>query len=541
MVIATGTLALGACYYSLKCVSLIHSSLRYQCSNKNVCFLWRLAIPDRTHGTRVQFKLIYTFNHNQYRQCAGRAGRRGYDLLGKVVFYGLTFDRVQRLVMSRLPSLGGNFPLTSTLVLRLLNLVEGSDSAPVAVNAVKSLLTLPQIFWGSKAGEHQCLHHMRFSIEYLRRARLLDYQGKPMNLFGIAAHLYHTEPSNFALVALLRAGVIHRICGNRSTITAKRDFIILMAHLFGRRYLPRAYTTNENLKKIVLKSASKVVLPRLDPNARQVLLDHEDEILNIFQSYVLTYAEKNVAQLPVDDELPMSKIRYLGSPASDHELGTFRQLLQRNSTRVVARSAFVANSGHGDSFQSVSELARTTRTGLNLTERAIPSMAKITAIPSDTDGDEIFELNAYLYDFYMHGQPSTLANDNGIRRGDVWYVFYTASTLLETHVNHLHRYLLQDFQLTLLTIRGAVEQLLLNASQETASSDEDEADTETDSGYGGSADSPARDTADDNDDDDITESGFTRPTGASDKDWRVYQVINEALTEFDVKYKAMWA
>lgn len=126
----------------------------------------------------------------QYRQCAGRAGRRGYDLLGNVVFYGLPLDRVQRLVLSKLPSLGGNFPLTSTLTLRLLNLLHGSDNAPVAVRAVKSLMSLPHISFGSETGRHQLLHHLRFSIEYLRRGRLLDKEGKPLNLFAIAAHLY---------------------------------------------------------------------------------------------------------------------------------------------------------------------------------------------------------------------------------------------------------------------------------------------------------------------------------------------------------------
>jgi hypothetical protein len=45
-------------------------------------------------------------------------------------------------------------------------------------------------------------------------------------------------------------------------------------------------------------------------------------------------------------------------------------------------------------------------------------MAGITAVPDEAG--EVFELNAYIYDFWMHGQVSTLARDNGIRRGDVW-------------------------------------------------------------------------------------------------------------------------
>ena len=129
-------------------------------------------------------------DHPQYRQCAGRAGRRGFDLMGKVVFYGLPLDRVRRLVLSRLPTLGGNFPLTSTMILRLFSLLDGSNNADVAVRALKSVIDLPQITSNSDAGRDRLLHHVRFSIEYLRRSRLLDKEGKPINLFNIVAHLY---------------------------------------------------------------------------------------------------------------------------------------------------------------------------------------------------------------------------------------------------------------------------------------------------------------------------------------------------------------
>jgi hypothetical protein len=99
------------------------------------------------------------------------------------------------MILSRLPSIGGSFPLTSTLCLRLMNLLVGSNNTPVAVRAIKSLLTLPQISVSSEGGRQQLLHHLRFSIDYLRRAKLVDAQGVPLNLYGIAAHLYYTEPS----------------------------------------------------------------------------------------------------------------------------------------------------------------------------------------------------------------------------------------------------------------------------------------------------------------------------------------------------------
>jgi hypothetical protein len=296
--------------------------------------------------------------------------------------------------------------------------MHGADSAPATVKAVRSLLQMPQVIWDSQEGEHQLLHHLRFSIEYLRRARLIDSEGRPMNLFGIAAHLYYTEPSNLALVALLRAGVIHEICSNESMVQAKQNLIILFCHLFGRRELPHIYTSKEHLKKILrlTKSPSKVILPPLNNKARAALSKHEKQILEIFTSYASTFATHSSTHLGDDDELPLSKLKYAGS---DEKVGgTFQRYLKENSTPVLVRSLFVANSGHGDVFHSISELATTSRSGIHLNEHATPSMGRFIASRDGSKGS--FALNAYIYDFYMHGQVSTLAAANGIRRGDIW-------------------------------------------------------------------------------------------------------------------------
>lgn len=291
--------------------------------------------------------------------------------------------------------------------------MHGADSAPATVKAVRSLLQMPQVVLGSQEGEHQLLHHLRFSIEYLQRARLIDGEGRPMNLFGVAAHLYYTEPSNLALVTLIRAGVIHEIC-SKSMIQAKQNLIILFCHLFGRRELPVTYTTKEKLEATLrlTKSPSKVFLSPLNSKAQTALEQHENEILKIFTSYASTFATHNSAQLGEDDMLPLSKLKYAGS--GEGVGGAFKQYLEENSTPVVIRSLFVANSGHGDVFHSISELAATSRSGIYINEHMTPSMERFISYKGG------FVLNAYIYDFYMHGQVSTLATANGIRRGDVW-------------------------------------------------------------------------------------------------------------------------
>ncbi|KAJ7511822.1 hypothetical protein B0H11DRAFT_2268815 [Mycena galericulata] len=439
-----------------------------------------------------------------YRQCSGRAGRRGFDLLGNVVFYGLPMERVQRLVLSRLPALGGNFPLTSSLCLRLMNLLDGSDDAEGSVAAVGSILSLPRISFTSDIGRDQVLHHMRFSIEYLRRSGLLDKDGKPMDLFSLAAHLYYHEPSNFALVALLKSGVLHSICEKDDTISAKRDFMLVMAHLFGRRYISRVYASEENLA-VARKSPSMVVLPDMPESVREVLCEHDQTILHIFTGYALACAARlemdpNVGQ---DSLLPLSK-----TPFPQLESGSssmFRTLLQRAAISVVARSPFVANSGHTDSFSSVEELSRSARNGLHLNNNAIPSLKHLTS----TEGGHV--LNAYLLDFYTHGQVAALAKANGIRRGDVWY-------------------LLQDFSMTLATIEISLKQLLTSAPDGSAAAESqfhDPAEMEVD------------------DDDEFGDTGdldgVRCPPGVRESDFKLYRMASEVRAEFNEKFKAMWA
>jgi superfamily II RNA helicase len=165
VVIATGTLSLGI---NMPCATVVFSG-------------------DSVFLTALNF-----------RQAAGRSGRRGFDLLGNVVFQGISRERASRLLSSRLPELTGHFPITTTLVLRLFTLLNDSKSSPYAVNAINSLLSQPRLYLGGQSFKEQVLHHLRFSIEYLRRNELLGPGGEPVNFTSCVSHLYFTENSSFA-------------------------------------------------------------------------------------------------------------------------------------------------------------------------------------------------------------------------------------------------------------------------------------------------------------------------------------------------------
>ncbi|KAI9827475.1 MAG: hypothetical protein M1832_004825 [Thelocarpon impressellum] len=382
VVIATGTLALGI---NMPCATVVFSG-------------------DSVFLTALNF-----------RQGAGRAGRRGFDLLGNVVFQGLTADKACRLLSSRLPDLNGHFPITTTLVLRLFILLHDSNNSAYATRAINSLLSQPRLYLGGDDFRDQVLHHLRFSIEYLRRQGLLGADGAPHNFAGCITHLYFTENSSFAFHALLKAGYLHELCRDIDSKESKvlESLMLIMAHLFGRQPCRRS---DEEFLKVVKQSSSLVFLPPMPEKASAVLREHNQETLQIFSSYVRTFAAEHMKN--EERELPLTGVQ-AGGKTSVSSMGPFSTL---PSTQT--RSAFVALSGHGDQFDSVSDLCDTTRQGIFLEKAIVPHVD----IYPDESGTP---LNAYLYDFFKHGDVTQLQNANGIRKGDVWFVLNGKSPIVD--------------------------------------------------------------------------------------------------------------
>ena len=67
---------------------------------------------------------------------SGRAGRRGFDPVGNVVFFGVPYRKVQRLITANIPKLVGNFPINVSLVLRLLLMTSKGDDQKDALTKV---------------------------------------------------------------------------------------------------------------------------------------------------------------------------------------------------------------------------------------------------------------------------------------------------------------------------------------------------------------------------------------------------------------------
>ncbi|KAG8812890.1 hypothetical protein FRC17_001765, partial [Serendipita sp. 399] len=496
-------------------------------------------------------------NALMYRQCAGRAGRRGFDLLGKVIFYGIPNERVKQVVLSRLPALRGNYPLTPTLSLRLVSLLVDSGHAPSARDAVSDLLKIDKLTVGSDITRDQTLYNLRFSVEYLIRAQVMDSNGAPLHpWFNLASFLYNNEPANLALLALFREGYIHKIC-NDNLIDAKRNLMQVLSFLFCRQYISRANFDKEAFA-VNNRTPSKVILPDLEPAAYEIIRRHNEDVLNVFTELAVMYAIQHGDELGPDNELPLSghAVEATLTPFNS----TFLQSLKKTRLSSRSRSPFVAMSGHGDVYRNVDELSRTVRRGVQLTKHVLPAIELFKAETTNVGEGQRY-INAYLWDFYMHGQDKPIVEANGIQKSQIWYLLYDFSMAIDAMITAI-KDLMHKGQ------RGIDDDMTSVAGDSvagvsTAAVQEDWAAEPLDAEdkLGGAAGLDARaavlnSTSASNvplekersDEAEALSGGgaasdveLIKPEHVSARDWRVYEVFWHLQKDFNEKFKAMWA
>lgn len=428
-----------------------------------------------------------------FRQAAGRAGRRGFDMLGNVVFQGISYSKVCRLLSSRLPDLNGHFPLTTSLVLRLFTLLHETKNSKFATNAVDAILSQPRLFLGGNEAKMSVLHHLRFSIEYLRRQALLGSKGEPLNFAGFVSHLYYTENSGFAFHALLKAGYFHDLCSDiyEDEEEVLRKLMLTMAHLFGR--LPLRTIDEAFAKDVIKHSPSLVILPQRPDAMSEILSRYHQEILGIYRNYVATFVAQHIRTF--ENVLPFSGVQV--APASD--------LDGLRLPKVQLRSPFVALSGHGDSFRDIHDLCSTVRDGVFLEENVIPQI--------DVGAHDV-HLNGYLYDFFRHGDITALAKANKLHHGSIWFK-------------------LNDFSLVLATIIASMKNFM-----GIKTDNDDFAEVR---GSGDMAEELAGD-KDDEEKDQEQENDGTDPDFSSKVDMvKILKAFVLLKTQFDEKFKVMWA
>ncbi|XP_074253107.1 putative ATP-dependent RNA helicase DDX60-like isoform X4 [Saimiri boliviensis] len=371
-----------------------------------------------------------------YRQMSGRAGRRGQDLLGDVYFFDIPLPKIKRLIASSVPELRGRFPLSITLVLRLMLLASKKDDPEDAKAKVLSVLKHSLLSFKQPRAMDMLKLYFVFSLQFLVKEGYLDQEGNPMGFAGLVSHLHYHEPSNLVFVSFLLSGLFHDLC--QPTRKGSKHFsqdvmeklMLVLAHLFGRQYFPPKF---QDAKYEFYQS--KVFLDDLPEDFSDALDEYNRKVMENFSTFLQIVSK--LADMNQEYQLPLSKIKFTGKECEDSQL--ISHLMSCKEGRV-AISPFVCLSGNfdGDLLQLETPNHVTLGTiGVNCSQAPVLLSQRF-----DNRGRKM-PLNAYALDFYKHGSLLGLVQDNRMNEGDAYY-------------------LLKDFALTLKSISVSLRELCEN-------------------------------------------------------------------------------
>ncbi|XP_074003466.1 probable ATP-dependent RNA helicase DDX60 [Numenius arquata] len=359
-----------------------------------------------------------------YRQMSGRAGRRGQDMIGNVFFYDIPLPKVERLIKSNVPQLKGQFPLTVTLILRLMLLAaKADDKADARAKALSVLKHSLMSFRKERYAEILKIYFI-FSLQFLVKEGYLDQEGNPIGFAGLVTHLYYYEPSNFVLVSFLVKGLFHKLCQpiKGSTVFSEdvlEKLVLILANLFGRRHLPAC-----SMKYKQKFCQSKVFLEDLPKDFADAVNEYNTKVQENFAHFLLTVAK--LADMEQEYRLPLSKTDFTSKNWHGSELASY---LMDNTKSISAISPFACLSGVVDNNLFHGEIinkAVLRSLGINVKNCPLLYLNKY-----DNQGRRR-PLNAYALDFYKHGSLLALTTDNWLNEGDAYYALHDFSLLIKS-------------------------------------------------------------------------------------------------------------
>ncbi|XP_057608848.1 probable ATP-dependent RNA helicase DDX60 [Chionomys nivalis] len=371
-----------------------------------------------------------------FRQMAGRAGRRGQDLLGDVYFFDIPLPKIEKLIKSKVPELRGQFPLSISLILRLMLLASKADDPEDGKAKALSVLRHSLLSFKRPRVTDMLKLYFLYSLQFLVKEGHIDQEGNPTGFAGLVSHLHYHEPSNLVFVSFLVRGLFHNLC--QPTHEGSKYFsedimeklVLVLANLFGRKYIPAKFQ-DANVKFY----QSKVFLDDLPEDFSEALLEYNTQVTEDFAAFLRIVSR--LADMKQEYQLPLSKIEFTGKEHEDSPLVSHLMSYREGRTAV---SPFVCLSGNFDVDllrPGVSDNVVLNTIGINHTQAPVLWPHRF-----DSRGRKL-PLNAYALDFYKHGSLVGLEQDNRIHQGEAYH-------------------LLKDFYLTIKSISVSLRELCEN-------------------------------------------------------------------------------
>lgn len=322
-----------------------------------------LAIGINMPCRSVVFLKDSTFlNTTFYRQMSGRSGRRGFDLIGHVIFYDIPKTKQRRLIMSSLPKLTGGYTKNATYALRVLY---SQTADPVSLD--------------------------NNTIADLKSNAFITHNNRLLGIAGIATAVYQHEPGNLALAVLFREGVFNRICADFDQQKPDRTVIPVLnvlAHLFSTVFWPQS-AVSALTPEIILKPMSESVPAGISDIAQRIVYEHTASPRNI-NAYIVNFWERQTdafVSLTIANLIPAGSVWSLLKQFVDTLVCITKELESRKVTctsNVNVESPFASST---ETAKAVNKTKTTAVVNAGIDSESDPDSVPDNWDDSDTDSD----------------------------------------------------------------------------------------------------------------------------------------------------------
>ncbi|CAF1367167.1 unnamed protein product [Adineta steineri] len=390
----------------------------------------------------------------QYRQSSGRAGRRGFDIQGHIVFINIPIPKIRHLIISSIPDIHPHSPISLTFLMRLLHLCSAAKGKDIEYAINRSLIALQCPFIAQSAVKHdlikiQLQYHCLHTLHFLHQLNLIDGKGALVGLAGLSNHLYYHEPANIFLVYLMNAQLFHRLDDDDNIVS-------VLARLFTTMPWLITYKTYEDLSSTRREKMynSKLFLPPVSHDFSTLVQSYNSVVKEIYGFYIENVIRhlRSLNKYHVE-VLPFSNVSF--SSSSDYDNGSFEYDLHHSRSQQSKNPSISPFAGLSGLTHEQFMLNYNPSVGswdlaydLDLSPRIIPFID----IDARDHTNSAYYLNSYALDFFKHGSETSLIKENDLKPGDIYN-------------------LLLDFFLMLSSIKTSLQIILDNEHKQVTDND----------------------------------------------------------------------
>lgn len=429
-------------------------------------------------GINVPCKSVIFLSDNyeltplMYKQMSGRCGRRGFDLSGHVVFWGIPKKRIRQLLTAQLANLCGYASCSPTEVLATLSAfnslcvfiksrpAQQQNSGKISTTDARARKTeiisrsreavidprivvkrLASMFMNplkpqSNFNEDDVLV-FRSCVETLFSLGLIDREGWVTGCCELALLTRDSHPNNLFFSYIAQMGFLHdpESIGVGSDPQKLIDLVSHVAYkkqqlgtvLTLRRLLSQSVRCGLKYNKTLITNIKNVVpgemnielshpdcfplLPAASESLRKLLRDYNEKIMYILSKY---QSKLN----PMEPQLPLSKVDFT---CTDEGHSCWFMEKRRELTFESLYSPFVAINGISGDFTTARELWLSSRACSDITFDMVPTIDStyVDVVQLDRNYNILQRLemsldNSYIVDYWTHGKFSVVRDVNGL-------------------------------------------------------------------------------------------------------------------------------